>query len=85
MNSKTIDAPVSQEQIDVEHTLTGSSPEILAPAFIDNLHYVQGRPASCCRSIRTNFNRWKRSFRDRQHEILFQWSFDNRDTGWCQC
>src|SRR5262245_28533345 len=28
----------------LEHTRTGNSPEMLARAFTDNLHYVQGRP-----------------------------------------
>jgi len=37
-----IENPLFEEK---EHTRTGNSPEILARAFIDNLHYVQGRPS----------------------------------------
>ncbi len=68
MNSKTIDALVSQEHI-LEHTRTGSSPEILARAFIDNLHYVQGRPAKFA-TLNDRFMALAYTLRDR---MLHRW------------
>jgi starch phosphorylase len=68
VNPKTIDALVSQEQV-LEHTRTGNSPEIRARAFIDNLHYVQGRPAKFA-TLNDRFMALAYTLRDR---MLHRW------------
>jgi len=44
MTEKTPKASQSPSAVDHEHTRTGTSPSAFKAAFLDNLHYVVGRP-----------------------------------------
>jgi len=66
----TVDTATKDQNLsEKEHTRTGTSPEILARAFVDNLHYVQGRPSKFA-TMHDKYMALAFTVRDR---LLYRW------------